>query len=201
MASIKSDMEGAFNSFIEEQKKVDGRCTVSLHQFDGLGGSDGWYETLYHFLPLAEVPKLVLHPRGMTPLLDAAAKTVDDLGFNLNNMPENVRPGKVVVVIITDGAENASVELRCRPELLKERITRQQDQYNWQFVFLGANFDVEQAAVTYGIPVANSMCYAVSPQGITRMSKSLSENIGQYRAGNKLATDFTAQDKADQENS
>jgi len=41
MAAIQRDMEGGFNSFIAEQKRVPGECLVSLHQFDTE------YETVY----------------------------------------------------------------------------------------------------------------------------------------------------------
>ena len=34
MQSIKSDVIGGFNQFLEDQKKVDGKATLTLAQFD-----------------------------------------------------------------------------------------------------------------------------------------------------------------------
>jgi hypothetical protein len=34
MWDIKNDMEGGIKTFLDEQKKVDGECTVTIAQFD-----------------------------------------------------------------------------------------------------------------------------------------------------------------------
>ena len=102
MSTIKTDMEGGLNSFFAKQRELDGLCKVSLHQFDDK------YETVFENKDIADVPEVKLEPRGMTALLDAIGKTVNSLGLRLSELNESDRPGKVVVLIITDGFENHS---------------------------------------------------------------------------------------------
>src|SRR5882724_4169530 len=71
MASLKTDVEGGFKTFIDEQKQVPGDCGVTLVQFDSES-----VETVYSGESLDLVPPLVLTPRGGTPLLDAMGTTI-----------------------------------------------------------------------------------------------------------------------------
>ena len=45
MSSIKDDIIGGFNEFLQQQKKLDDACTLSLVQFD----SDDAYEVVHDF--------------------------------------------------------------------------------------------------------------------------------------------------------
>ena len=65
MTTIKEDVEGGFNAFIAEQKKVEGTCRVTLAQFDNT------YDVVYTDKDINDVPSLDLQPRGMTALLDS----------------------------------------------------------------------------------------------------------------------------------
>ena len=67
-------------------------------------------------------------------------------------MPEEDRPGLVIVVIVTDGEENSSTELS--KDQFKELITHQQVKYSWHFTFLGANQDAFTEAEGMGINAA-----------------------------------------------
>jgi len=86
----------------------------------------------------------VLHPRGRTALLDTVGREIAQTGINLDALPESERPGRVVFVVVTDGAENASTEYTL--EKLRADIARQRDQFNWQFQFIGAGEDAWQGA-------------------------------------------------------
>ena len=94
MQSIKTDTIGGFDAFISEQRQVPGRCTVSLVQFDNE------YEEVYTGRPIAEVPTLTLVPRGSTAMLDAIGRAVNATGARLAAMPEDRRPGTVIVGIM-----------------------------------------------------------------------------------------------------
>jgi uncharacterized protein YegL len=63
--------------------------------------------------------------QGMTALLDAMGKTINDIGLKLHNTIENERPGKVIFFIITDGEENASVEFTS--DKIKEMVELQKN--------------------------------------------------------------------------
>src|SRR4029453_1481230 len=77
MQSIKDDTIGGFDAFISEQRRLPGRCTVSLVQFDNV------YEEVYTGCDLADVPSLTLVPRGSTAMLDAIGRAVNATGARL----------------------------------------------------------------------------------------------------------------------
>ena len=104
MESIKSDTEGGFDAFIGEQRKEPMDIRVTLAQFD----TD--YEVVYANRPVHDVPPLELQPRGMTALYDAVGKLITDVGAELAATPEQKRPARVTVVVLTDGHENSSQE-------------------------------------------------------------------------------------------
>jgi Mg-chelatase subunit ChlD len=105
MASIKSDVIAGVNNFINEQKKVPGRCTLTVVQFDDKDP----YEVLIDKKDIADATVLTdYQPRGWTPLYDAVGRGIVMTGDWLRSLRDNERPEKVVFVIMTDGAENHS---------------------------------------------------------------------------------------------
>ncbi len=62
---------------------------------------------------------------------------------------EEDRPEKTLVVITTDGMENASRKYSY--EKLKTMIERQKEKYGWEFIFLGANIDAVKEAARFDI--------------------------------------------------
>lgn len=152
MQAVKTDTEGGLAAFLEAQHEAPGTTTVSLYQFDDQ------YETVYERKPLADVPAFKLHPRGATALLDAVSRTITALGEHLADTQEADRPGEVIVVILTDGHENASAEYTKTG--VKKLITHQQDEYGWKFVFLGADQDAFAAAGGIGIARGTTLSYS-----------------------------------------
>ncbi|WP_330228098.1 VWA domain-containing protein [Nocardia sp. NBC_00508] len=159
MQSIKSDTEGGFAAYIEQQREVPKSIEVTLAQFDTE------YECLYANRPIAEVPPPSLQPRGMTALYDAVGKLVTDVGADLAKRPEQERPGTVIVVVLTDGHENSSKEWS--HAAVKSLITQQQDVYNWTFLFLGANMDAVAIGTEMGFAPGQSITYAAAPGGVS----------------------------------
>jgi uncharacterized protein YegL len=143
MASCQQEAENGVNHFINEQKKHEGECVFSLVQFDTE------YEFVHRGVAVASVPKFQLVPRGMTALLDAVGRAINETGERLSKMDESDRPGLVAFVIVTDGQENSSHEFT--KAQVKEMIERQQNEYQWQFTFLGANQDAFAEAQALGI--------------------------------------------------
>jgi hypothetical protein len=152
MQAVKDDTEGGLRAFLDTQAEAPGQTTVSLYQFDDQ------YEAVYENKPLADVSPFTLRPRGATALLDAVGRTITTLGEHLDTKPETERPGEVIVVILTDGHENASVEYTLRQ--VKGLITEQHDTYGWKFVFLGADQDAFVAGCAMGIGWATTLSYS-----------------------------------------
>lgn len=133
MSSCKTDTEGGVNEFINEQKNQEGEVSVSILEFDTE------LDYVCENIPAKEVGKYTLEPRGMTALLDAIGKAVNDTGKYLAGLPEEQRPALVTIMIVTDGHENSSREFNTKT--IKDMIEHQQEKYNWQFSYLGANQD------------------------------------------------------------
>lgn len=174
MSSIARDMEGGIKSYIDKQKLEPGECHVSLYQFDDK------YDAVFEHAPIASVKDITLIPRGMTALLDAIGKTINSVGDRLAKTAESERPESVILVVITDGAENSSKEFT--NDKIKELITRQTSQYNWRFIFLGANQDAVLAGVSMGFSANSSMTYSATQKGVSATSFNLCAATSAMRA-------------------
>lgn len=178
MGSIREDAEGGVNAFIEEQKRADGEAVLTLVQFDTE------YEFLHRGVPINEVEPYKLAPRGMTALLDAVGRAINETGGRLAAMPEEQRPGLVIFVIVTDGLENSSSEFT--RDQIREMIQHQQEKYNWQFTFLGADQDAFAEAGAMGIDSAGvasfskskvNEAYLATASKVKRMRKQAAEGM------------------------
>ncbi len=173
MESIKSDAEGGINEFIHSQVGEPGEALLTLMQFDTE------YDLVHNGINVAQVPPYQLVPRGMTALLDAVGRAINETGARLAAMPEQERPALVVFVIVTDGAENSSKEFS-RADIRK-MIEHQQSEYSWQFTFLAADQDAFAAGGSIGIRadgIANFSkgkmrgTYAAAASKVARMRES-----------------------------
>lgn len=192
MISIKDDMEGGLESFIQKQKALDGECTLSVVQFDDQ------YEKIINFKDIKEVDKIVIEPRGWTALIDAACKFINETGQTLNSLPESKRPEKVLFLIITDGYENSSREFKA--EDLKEKIKHQEEKYKWEFVYLGANQDAFTVGSGYGISASKMSNFKGTKKSITTMFASVSDAAAVYRSATAdAAFNFTAEQQKENE--
>lgn len=174
MGSIRNDAEGGINEFIRQQAVEPGEALLTLLQFDTE------YELVHSGVPVAEVPRYRLEPRGMTALLDAVGRAINETGQRLAAMSEAERPGLVIFVIVTDGAENSSQEFS-RADI-RQMIEHQQSKYSWQFTFLAANQDAFAAGGSLGIDsagIANfamgnmQATYAVTNAKVARMRRAV----------------------------
>lgn len=174
MGKIREDMEGGFASFMAEQRRLGGACVVSLYQFDE------HFERVYEERPIEQVYTLSLVPRGWTALLDAVGNTIDLVGQRLARKSEPMRPGKVVVLVITDGEENQSRKFS-RHEIA-QKVAHQRQEYRWQFAFLGANIDSFAEAGRLGMNLRSTANYTADREGVRGMYSSVSAAVSEYRA-------------------
>ena len=175
MGGLESDTIGGFNAFIDNQRKLEGKTLVTGVLFDDQ------YEVIWNG---AEAEKVKLtaeeyYVKGCTALLDAIGKTILDVGCRLTKTNEDNRLGKVIFVITTDGLENASREFTYKK--VKELITHQQEKYNWEFIFLGANIDAEREADNLGIHSENAFSFEASEVGVECMYKMVCEEVLERR--------------------
>ena len=176
MQSIKSDTEGGFAAYIEEQRLGSGECRVTLAQFDDE------FETVYADLPVADVPPLRLRPRNSTALLDSLARLITEAGARLAALPEHERPGTVVVAVMTDGMENASREWT--HAAVKALIEQQTRDYGWEFTYMGADQDAIEVGMSVGISADSSITYARNRAGDAMALQS--RKVRQYREAKRV---------------
>jgi uncharacterized protein YegL len=171
----KSTQDG-FDELINGQKAQPGTARVTLAQFDTE------YEVVYQNLALDEVPALKLIARGGTALNDGIGRLVTSVGEELAALREEERPGLVVVVIMTDGYENSSVEWSAAR--VKDLVEQQEKQYGWKFIFLGSGIDVQREGVQMrGMKANTSMAFDVNaPVAVAAAYSSTSGLIGSMRS-------------------
>jgi len=175
MQSIQADAIGGFNTFVDDQQKLDeGECRLTFAQFDDV------YEVVHDGVPIKDVPPLTnetYEPRGSTALFDAIGKTINQVGNRLAGLPEEKRPGKVLVVILTDGHENASREFN--RQQISDMVTKQRDQFQWEFIFLGAGIDAFDAGQQIGIMLCSTIAH--DSNGMAKGYKAVSRSVTSYR--------------------
>jgi len=178
MQSCKTDTEGGVNSFIEEQAKPEGEVTISIVQFDNV------YEYVCKNIQISEVKPYKLVPRGSTALLDAVGMAVVETGEYLAGLEESDRPGLVTIMIVTDGLENSSKEYT--NESVKKLIEEQQEKYNWQFSYLGANQDAFKVGGLMGLKAGDIGNY--SEENTSGAIRAMSGKFGRMRSAVATST-------------
>lgn len=156
MSSLALEASGGINNLIKEQAALPGKITVTLSQFDDK------YTTVFGPIDAADAPSYTLKPRGMTALLDAVGRSINETGAWLRGMRESERPSKVLFIIVTDGGENSSNEFT-RAQV-KEMVTEQENEWNWEFMYLGADLSAFADAQDMGI---NTTRYYTRSKGAT----------------------------------
>ncbi len=183
MVGLTNDTIGNFNKFLEEQKAVPGDAAFSLCIFNS-------HSVMVHdFADLKDVPPLntsTYRTTGMTALNDAIGSTINSLGNKLSSLPEEERPSKVVVMIITDGEENSSHSFTTNQ--IKEMVQHQTDKYSWQFLFLAANLDAVAVGGTFGVRSCNSINYMADSAGTEAIYSGLSDLTTRYRSSSDGAS-------------
>ena len=192
MESIRDDTIGGFNAFLEDQQDQTGKATLTLVQFD----TEDPYEVVHHFAPIGDVPKLTRKtyvPRAATPLLDALGRGINDLEKSISDLPEEGRPSKVVMAVITDGHENSSQEFK-KDQILK-MVKDRTEQDDWQFVFLSADlFGIHEARAS-GFTIDSSLLFDKSGKGARDAWSSLSKRTSEFRSERAKKIGFERSDR------
>ena len=114
------------------------------------------------------------HCTGMTALLDAIGVGVKNLNAKIEDKV-NSGEASAVVVIITDGEENSSVEFNSSK--VRSMIEELQSTGRWTFTFVGANIDSISTAQNYGINVKNVMQFSADEVSNQKVYKSMSRSF------------------------
>lgn len=178
MGIVQSDVIGGVNTFVKDQKKVPGKCTLTMVQFDSINP----YEVLQDCQELSKVSDTVLTPenyipRGSTPLFDAIGRGIVNTAAAIAKLTD--KPERVYFVIQTDGQENSSAEYNL--QRIQTLIKEYTDQHKWNFVFLGANIDAVAVGGNLGISKGSTMSNAHGAAGYSNAFRSTSSLLSASR--------------------
>lgn len=183
MGGLESDTIGGFNSMLQKQQAEPGECRLTTILFDNE------YEILHDRIDIRAVNNITEHEyfvRGNTALLDAIGKTINKIGAVQRNTADEYRAEKVLFVITTDGMENSSREFTY--DDIKVMLERQKSQYNWEFIFLGANIDAVEVAGRFGIARNRAQNFHNDSEGVALNYDVVAETISTFRCAPASAT-------------
>ena len=177
----RSGSIGGFNATIEKQKKLDGTCYVSTVMFANQS------KVIHDRVRLDEIEKMTENDYqvgGGTALLDAIGRSIHHIG-NVHKYarPEDV-PAHTIFIITTDGMENASRQYDS--STVKRMISRQQEKYGWEFIFLAANIDAVETADRIGIRRERAANYRQDREGMRTSYAAMSDAISSVRCAESL---------------
>jgi uncharacterized protein YegL len=185
MSGLEGDTIGGYNAMVEKQKDAPGQALISTVLFDDN------VEVLHDRLDikgLAPITDKEYYVRGTTALLDAVGGAIHHIGNIHKYARDEDRPENTVIVITTDGMENASY--RYNYDSVKKMIERQKEKYGWEFIFLGANIDALEVAGRFGIGADRASNYHADGLGTQLNYSVVGEAMFNLRQGNGIKADW-----------
>lgn len=160
------------NAFLEEQKKdsVDDGAVFTFITFNTKS------EVIVDHIPIVSAEAIAedsYKPDGGTALNDAVC-------FTIEAELKSDKPTNKVVLIITDGQENASQHYTT--EDTRKMIADCQENHDWKFIFIGANIDA--FATGHDISVDRAQCSQFAqniPGDLLQMCRQTSCNVNDFR--------------------
>lgn len=174
MEKIEDDTRGGFNLFLRDQRDEEGDAYVSLYEFN----DD--VEVVYQDIEIEDAPELDeenYRPGGRTALHDAITRAIGDTEDLLDALQGHEQPDNVIVVVLTDGKENAS---ETPADVVRERVEEKREN-GWEFMFIGANQDAALTAEQMGMDRDKSLDMSHSGEGSKAAHASTSRRISEAR--------------------
>lgn len=172
MRELEQETMDGFNTFVAEQREEPGRARLSLVLFNSQVELAWWDQDVRE---VDKLTHLLYQTGGSTALLDAVGQTLERTRQKIEEMHPDERPDNVVVLIMTDGYENASQTYG--PKTVR-RMVELRESEGWQFVFIGADINAEQIADKMGMRPGSASTVVRTAQGTKegyeRMSRAVS---------------------------
>jgi hypothetical protein len=180
----------AINTYVTDLRKAIGEDLlqdddrITLAVFDRMNGMQ--FDVLRDFIPLSQWKPLTtieVTPRGDTPLLDAVVR--------MAALAEAKNVEKTVLVIMTDGEENASTEVT--KDGAKAALDRLRTK-GWQVVFLGADFNAFAQAGMLGIVHGQTLS---TPSGHYQSATSSTAHLTADYRDHNIPMSYSDKDRKD----
>lgn len=173
MYNITDDVIGGFNSFLDEQKALKDEAYITSvlfnHDVNELYRSQNIHNA-------DKIDRSIYKAQGSTALFDA-------IGLSVLGLEQRVHTNKVLVTIMTDGYENAS---RLFTGSKIKRLIEAKTKLGWEFIFAGANIDVDKVGDDIGIKKDRRMRFTSDSKGTRKLYNSMSEMTTNYRKTGKI---------------
>ena len=182
MAGLEKDTIGGFNAMLEKQRQGEGTALVSTVLFCNDSA------VIHDRVDARDVPPLTQKDYfvyGCTALLDAIGGAIHHIGNVHKYAREEDRPERTLLVITTDGMENASRHYDLRR--VRAMIERQKARYGWEFLFLGANIDAVDTAARLGIDADRAANYHCDARGTQLNYEAVSDAMSAMRCAAPLS--------------
>lgn len=173
MEHLQHETISSVNGVVRDQLEDSGEkldLTVAVFNTSVEILLDGVRATSPHILS-----KQTYRPGDCTALHDAVVEVITRVGARLVSRSEEERPSAVVVVIVTDGEENASTRYKLSD--VAQIIDHQKKVYNWQFLFLGANQDSWATGQAMRIDATDAKDWTSSKEGMKNLEVQMSSEI------------------------
>ena len=182
----------AVNSWKNGLRETPGDARLSVVFFDA-NPEVMDLQKLHVAVPVAEVPDLGwndYHPRGNTPLIDAAMTTILAIEESLAGRTDV----KVILAIQTDGEENKSK--RYDWEQLKVKIA-EREAAGWEISFMGAGgaSNAYRQAAMMGIDPAKTVSYGLDARSTKAAFDAHAQNTSLYASGALRSTAYSMEQK------
>lgn len=186
MSGLEKDTVGGYNSLITKQREVEGDVRISTLLFDH---DLEWVHDRTSIHEVRALTEKEYYVRGTTALLDA-------IGYGIQKMKtiQKNEDVKVLVVITTDGMENASKEYTTKSV---QQLISAQTALGWEFLFLGANIDAVATAQQFGIHRDYAVNYHADAKGTELNFASINEAVSSVRSGKKITREWKKQVEQD----
>ena len=193
MSGKEGDTIGGFNAMLKKQKQEEGAAHVTTVLFDDR------FEILHDRLDIRFVQPITekeYYVGASTALLDAVGYTIYKIKEKMRASDYEGESTNVIVVIVTDGYENASRRYRY-PQI--RELVDQHKKMGWEFIFLGANIDAIGAAADIGIGADRARNFYADKHGIAANYMAVSSAVSMMRGSGKVAENWDEELKKDQE--
>lgn len=181
MMAVKSQTISGVNEYLDGlQADKDTEYLVTLTAFSEPYTYKERVRERYHLLPPDRAGRLSeknYAPNGNTPLYDAIGVTIR----SMEAMEADAARDPVLMVIVTDGEENASKEFDLAG--VKKLIAEKEKQGNWTFVYLGANQDAWKVGSSLGMRQSNVQSY--SPKNVSGVMHAMAGASAQYASARR----------------
>jgi hypothetical protein len=154
MGTIWDEALSSVNAYVKKLASDNVDTGVTLATFDTNANDSLAFEIIRDRITpqtWRPVSSAECEPRGLTPLNDATVRIV--------SLAEACNFDRVAIIIMTDGAENASRELPGYAGVVKAKAALDRCRAKgWQVIFLGANFDNASQGAMYGNAAHGTVC-------------------------------------------